>query len=155
MLSSANHQPVACHLICVTLVSVQGGDEDADEEEVEEPATKRAKKETKAAASADNPNKGKMSCTIRGGEEAPKVRQLGMCGPPSPFRRVVACRLTIQHMCLLVELKKGTRDHEDDDEEVCRERAATADRSRWQHAKGAALRCTRAYAWSGRVFQLD
>jgi hypothetical protein len=46
------------------------GEGDEEEEEEPQPKAKKAKKEEKAAD--ENPNKGKMTCTTRSGNEAPK-----------------------------------------------------------------------------------
>ena len=54
--------------------SQREGDEEEEEEEEEEQPKKKAKKEPKAkAATEENPNKGKMTCKTRSGQEAPKV----------------------------------------------------------------------------------
>ena len=70
----------AFHSVCITLVPGQGDasddEQEANEEEEEERAPKKAKKEAKAAGSSDNPNKGKMTCLVRGGEEAPKAKHV-------------------------------------------------------------------------------
>eukprot|EP00325_Prymnesiales_sp_UTEX-LB-985_P033238 CAMPEP_0174714670 /NCGR_PEP_ID=MMETSP1094-20130205/18654_1 /TAXON_ID=156173 /ORGANISM="Chrysochromulina brevifilum, Strain UTEX LB 985" /LENGTH=187 /DNA_ID=CAMNT_0015914071 /DNA_START=82 /DNA_END=642 /DNA_ORIENTATION=+ len=47
-------------------------DEEEEEEEEEAPPAKKAKKGKEPAAKEENPNKGKMTCTTRSGEEAPK-----------------------------------------------------------------------------------
>ena len=51
------------------LEEMNDDNEEEEEEEDEEPAAKKSKKETK---SNDNPNKGKMQCFTRSGEECPK-----------------------------------------------------------------------------------
>merc|ERR1719473_2258840 len=48
------------------------GDDDEDEEEEEEEKPAKKAKKAPAASSDENPNKGKSTCVVRGGEEAPK-----------------------------------------------------------------------------------
>jgi len=55
------------------LAEREGDEEEEEEEEEEEQPKKKAKKEPKGKeATEENPNKGKMTCKTRSGQEAPK-----------------------------------------------------------------------------------
>ena len=68
---------------CCAAVQESGdGDEDEDEEEEEE-EEEQPKKKAKKEPTADNPNKGKMSCATKSGDECPKVRQRRAAAEPA------------------------------------------------------------------------
>jgi len=56
----------------IDTVMKESGDGDEDEDEEEEEEEEQPKKKAKKEPTADNPNKGKMSCATKSGDECPK-----------------------------------------------------------------------------------
>lgn len=74
-------------LIDECLNSGDGDEDEAEEEEEEAPKAKKAKT-SKADDGDENPNKGKMTCTTKSGNEAPKnvkKQQARVALPPRPW----------------------------------------------------------------------